>query len=73
MLHLVYEEDVEDDPALAYRQVCDLIGVASESIESRLGRTGAAPLTSLLTNFDEIAELLTGTEYEWMLDKQTAN
>jgi hypothetical protein len=73
VLPLVYEEDVEDDPAVAYRQICDLIGVAPENIGSRLGRTGAAPLTSLLTNFDEIAELLTGTEYEWMLDKQTAN
>lgn len=72
-LHLSYEDHVERDPSVAYELICDLIGVEPGDIDSRLARTGAAPLSAVLANFDEIAEHLTGTEYEWMLDKQTAS
>jgi hypothetical protein len=72
-LHLVYEDHVESDPTVAYRLICDLIGVEPGKAEAQLGRTGDAPLTDLLSNFDEIADLLNGTEFEWMLDKQTTS
>ena len=73
VLHLVYEDHVESDPAVAYRLICDLIGIEAGNIGAQLGRTGDAPLTELLVNFEEIADVLTGTEYEWMLDKQTTS
>ena len=72
-INLVYEDHVEGDPALAYRLICESIGIEPGAAEARLERTGDAPLSALLSNFDEIADLLTGTEYEWMLDKQTAS
>jgi hypothetical protein len=72
-INLVYEDHVEGDPALAYGLICESIGIEPGAAEVRLERTGDAPLSALLSNFDEIAELLTGTEYEWMLDKQTAS
>jgi len=72
-LHLVYEDHVESDPTVAYRLICDLIGIEPGNAAAQLERTGDAPLSKLLSNFDKIDDFLTGTKYEWMLDKQTTS
>jgi hypothetical protein len=67
-LHLTYEDDVALDPLKAYASVCDFIGVMPEEVRPRLDRTGSDRLESMVSNYDEIVALLSGTEYSWMLD-----
>jgi hypothetical protein len=67
-LSLTYEEDVAVDPAKAYASICDFVGVPPENVQPGLGRTGSDRLKSMVSNYDEIVDLLSGTEYEWMLD-----
>lgn len=64
---LTYEEDIAPDPAIAYRKICELFGVEPAEVEPRLFPTNPFPLHAILANYDEIAGLLAGTEYEWML------
>lgn len=67
-LHLTYEEDVVLDPVKAYVSVCDFVGVTAEEVTPRLDKTGSDRLESMISNYDEIVEMLSGTEYAWMLD-----
>ncbi len=67
-LHLTYEDDVAIDPVKAYTSVCEFIGITPEDVRPALGRTGTDRLESMVTNYDEIVETLSGTEYAWMLD-----
>jgi hypothetical protein len=67
-LDLTYEDDVAVDPVKAYASVCDFIGVTPEDVRPGLGRTGTDRLESMVSNYDEIVALLSGTEYAWMLD-----
>jgi hypothetical protein len=67
-LHLTYEDDVAVDPVKAYAAVCDFIGVMPEDVRARLDRTGTDELGSIVSNYDEIVGVLSGTEYAWMLD-----
>ena len=68
VLHLTYEENVAVDPVKAYSSVCDFVGVAEEDVRPGLDRTGTDRLESVVSNYDEIVMLLSGTEYSWMLD-----
>lgn len=65
-LHLCYEDSIQNDPLVAYRQACDFLGVAPEVPRIALGRTTAFPLSQIIENFDELRERLRGTEFEWM-------
>jgi hypothetical protein len=67
-LHLNYEDDIAVHPRKAYVAVCDFIGVTPEEVRPGLDRTGGDRLESMVSNYDEIVELLTDTEYAWMLD-----
>ncbi len=67
-LHLTYEDDVAVDPVKAYASVCDFIGITPEDVRPGLDRTGVDRLEAMVSNYSEIAALLSGTEYEWMLD-----
>lgn len=66
-LWLTYEDDIAQDPRIAYRKLCDLFGVIPTRSTPALYATNPFPLHELLANYAEIAELLAGTEYEWML------
>jgi hypothetical protein len=37
-------------------------------VRPRLDRTGSDRLESMVSNYDEIVAVLSGTEYVWMLD-----
>lgn len=67
-LSLTYEDDVAVDPVKAYVSICDFIGIAPEDVRPGLDRTGSDQLSSMVSNYDELVEVLGGTEYEWMLD-----
>lgn len=67
-LHLTYEDDVVLDPVKAYVSVCDFVGVTAEEVTPGLEKTGTDRLELMISNYDEIVEVLSGTEYAWMLD-----
>ena len=66
-MDLVYEDHIEQDPAHAYRQVCDFLGIGNMDAEIRLKKRNPYPVSEMLENFDEIREVLEPTEYAWML------
>lgn len=65
-LHLCYEDSIQNDPLVAYREVCGFLGVPPEFPKIALGKTTAFPLSQIIENFDELRERLRGTEFEWM-------
>lgn len=69
-LHLTYERDIEQDPLQAYRRICAFIELEPVAAEIKLRRTNDAPLVELIENYDEVADLLAGSRYEWMLSAQ---
>ena len=67
-LHLVYEDDIEQSPKVAYEKVCAFLGVEVFEVEYRLQRLNPKPLSQIIENFDEVREHLSGTRYEEMLE-----
>ena len=67
-LHLTYEDDIRRDPRAAYRKVCDFLDLPAVPVSTRFVPTNPAPLHEIVENFDDIRSLLTGTEFEWMLE-----
>ena len=66
-LSLTYEDDIQDDPKVGYRQICDFIGLTPKDVKIELSRTNPFPVREMIENFEEVESLLKGTEYEWML------
>lgn len=67
LLELVYEEDIQRDPGVAYRKACQFIGVEPQPVRVRMQKINPEPLHALVENLDEVAAYLRGTPYEWML------
>lgn len=68
LLVLNYEEDIlNDSPVIAYRKICDFIGVPYADVDIKLGRTNPFPLEDIIENFDEVSEVISKTKYSWML------
>ena len=68
LLELTFEEDIERDPMLGYRKVCEFLDLAPAPVDLRLGRSNPFPLRSMIANYDEVRAHLRGTDREWMLD-----
>lgn len=66
VLRLTYEDHVAADPTVAYRMACDFIGVEAKDARIAFGKNNPFPLQEIVTNFDEVAEALRGTAFEWM-------
>lgn len=66
-LHLVYEDDVEQDPKRAYARICDYLNVERLTPGIPLSRTNPYPLSRVLENAGEVEAYLNGTPYEWMM------
>jgi hypothetical protein len=67
-LDLCFEEDISQDPKLAYKKVCDFLDVEYEKLPVRLSRTNPFPLSEMIENYQEVKEYLATTEYSWMCD-----
>lgn len=65
-LTLTYEDDIERDPVVAYRRVCEYLGVETPSVPVRLARTNPFPLSDVIVNFAEVDRALAGTRFAWM-------
>lgn len=65
-LWLTFEDDVEQDPAVAYGRICEFLGMEPEDVTVRYARTNPWPLHSLVKNYEDIRSCLEGTDYAWM-------
>lgn len=68
VLSLRYEDHIEHDPKVAYDLFCRHVGVEPISPEVRLNRINTLPMSELLSNYQQVADTLVGTPYEWMLE-----
>ncbi len=68
-LSLNYEDDVEQDPAIAYSKICHFLKVPFYAVAPKLQRINPYPLDQMIINFEEVAKTLQGTKYEWMLER----
>ena len=66
-LQLVYEESLEADPQVAYRQVCEWLELKPEPVTLLHRRINPEPLPQLIANWDEICRLIEPTDHAWML------
>jgi LPS sulfotransferase NodH len=67
-LSLTYEDDIEQDPLVAYRKVCAHLGLPPETPEVRYTRTTAQPMAEIVTTLAAVRQALAGTDYAWMAD-----
>ncbi len=68
VLHLTYEDDIEDDPTVAYRKVVEFLELRPHEVSVRLERSNPAPLERLVANLHEIADHLDGSPYASFVD-----
>lgn len=68
-LFLTYEDDIEDDPRKAYRQICAFLKIPPGEPAVRLKRTNPFPWRTIVQNPGDVEAALRGTEYAWMLEE----
>ncbi|MFZ1320197.1 MAG: FkbM family methyltransferase [Ignavibacteria bacterium] len=68
-LDLIYEEDIQADPLIGYKKICDFINVEYYSPNIVLKRTNPYKISEMIENFDEIKEYLGNSKYDWMVDE----
>ena len=66
-LLITYEDDILQDPRKAYHKICDYVGVNLDNVTPKLKRTNPFEVHQLISNYDEVKDLLVGTKFEWML------
>jgi len=68
-LQLYYEDDIAIDPILGYQRVCQYLGVAEyNQVSIQYARTNPFLIKDIVSNFDEVSRMLSGTSFEWMLN-----
>lgn len=68
LLYLTYEDDLEVRPEIAFRRVCRFVGIEECPVAVRFARTNPYPLSDVLSNYAQVAQALSGTPFEWMVD-----
>jgi hypothetical protein len=69
VLQISYEKDILPDTMLAFRKVCDFLKIPEAEVTSDYKRTNPFPLKQIIVNYEEVENLLKGTRFEWMLEK----
>ena len=68
-LELVYEDRIEHDPRMAYRDVCDFLGLPAVDVDLRYRKMSPGRLVDLIDNLDEVRDCLFPTRFAWMLSE----
>lgn len=68
-LQLVYERDIEKDPLVAVKKICDFSGIPfAKHFKVTLRKVNTYTLEETIEDFDLVKEALGGTEHAWMLE-----
>ena len=68
-LELVYEDQIEQDPRMAYRDVCNFLGLHAVDVDLRYRKISPGGLADLIANLDEVRDCLSPTRFAWMLSE----
>lgn len=68
-LNLIYENDIMDDPKVAYQKVCNFLEIEYQEPNISMKRTNPFSLEDMVENLDEVRRCLAGTKYHWMLEE----
>ncbi|MCB9004365.1 MAG: hypothetical protein H6664_08325 [Ardenticatenaceae bacterium] len=66
-LKLTYESDIERDPFEGYGRMCKFLDIPPHPATIRYAKTNPYPLATIVSNFEEVQQLLAETPYAWML------
>ena len=70
-IQLTYEADIGLDPIVAYRKVCEFHSLRPfDDVKVSYSKTTPFELGRMIENFDELANYLQGSGYEWMLEEK---
>jgi hypothetical protein len=70
LLEIGYETDIDEKGAdFAYGRISRFLGCTPQPVTIRNRRANPFPMSETVENFDDLAALLTGTEFEWMLER----
>jgi hypothetical protein len=67
-LTLTYEDDIESDPMIGYRKMCDFLNIVPEPMTVRFKKRNPFPLERIILNFEDVEAALRGSRFEWMLE-----
>ena len=68
MLSVTYA-DLTKNWSETTKRIQTFLGVAPRTLKQRTIKQNPYRLSELITNYDEVDSALTGTDYEWMLEK----
>lgn len=69
VLHISFERDIEaSGPEVAFRKVCDFLDLPLAQVEVKDQRLNPYTMKEIVENWSEVAGVLSGTKYEWMLE-----
>ena len=68
-LELVYEDQIELDPRIAYRDVCNFLALPVVDVDLQQKKINPGRLTDLIANFEDVRDCLSPTRFAWMLNK----
>lgn len=73
-LEIEYERDIDAGGAEeAYAKICTFLDIKPGEVEIQNRKMNPFPLDSVLVNYDEVEQALSGTEFAWMTgDEETA-
>ncbi len=63
LLHLRYEDDIENDPHQAARKVCKFLDIKFHKPKVNFGKTTTRSLKEILENYEEIEDLIRGSSF----------
>ncbi|NJL83311.1 MAG: hypothetical protein HC890_10825 [Chloroflexaceae bacterium] len=69
-LWLTYEQDVLEDPTVAYHKILGFCELPPHPVTVQLDRTNPHKLPDIIINFEEIRDRLRATRYEALLEEE---
>ena len=70
LLELEYERDIlEAGPQAAYQNICEFLDISAREVVVKNKKVLALSPSEAVENYNDAVQALSGTEFEWMLDR----
>jgi hypothetical protein len=67
-LELTYEEDISENPLVAYDKICNWLNIQRLPVSIQYKKSNPFELFEVIENWKEVVKHLKDTSYEWMLE-----